>query len=469
MPFDELGRYTPNHKTYDHVGNILPDVEHSEGNRPHLGDGGKVAAWLPVQLYDKHYENWVVVMPGKAVACDPDGDLMPAQYGLTSASVVYTQNDVDVGTIDIATGLPVTTAKTVVLANLDGVRDGTWTQANAGTGSVTSGFMGRFGVSFVDGTRKYPVGVAPYAYLQWAGGDGFNPTSYHKHNYNMQHRVAVLCDYVIKLPLVPAQEANEAIDKTATASALVFGSQNVYTRTNAQAEASGRYNATTGTVPVLSTYPVVALALNEQDVAKQTSRTTFVLSSTDASDDMSGVLTNERSALSAVTQAGDYWVDYAKGVIFVYSADGATLPTQISGATGTPRITYYRLGTAPGVLSKFSSVLAGGLVPGDFLKVGTESNLVKADPSSDNFADILGQVLNLEVHPKDALDRVRTAYSPAIATDASGAMANGVASSASVNAGQMDQMPGSATGGHPDLIHYAGAADTLVYINLISR
>jgi hypothetical protein len=48
-------------------------------------------------------------------------------------------------------------------------------------------------------------------------------------------------------------------------------------------------------------------------------------------------------------------------------------------------------------------------------------------------------------------------------------MKNATAGSSSVGLGQLDQMPGSATGGYPDDIHYAGAADTLVVINLISR
>ena len=103
------------------------------------------------------------------------------------------------------------------------------------------------------------------------------------------------------------------------------------------------------------------------------------------------------------------------------------------------------------------------------MKVGANSNLVVATPASDNFCTIIGQVLCLEKHPLDALDRVKTAYNPAITTNASGAMANGSASSLSVNAGQMDQMPGSATAGYPDLIHFAGAADTIAIINLISR
>jgi hypothetical protein len=286
----------------------------------------------------------------------------------------------------------------------------------------------------------------------------------------MQHRVAVACDYTLKLPLVPSQDATDTVPSSATASALVFGDLYFHTRAYAAANATGRYNATTGTYPVLSTYPVIALALDEQNLAKQTSRTTLALASNNSSDDVSDVLVNEQSALSAVTQAGDYWVDYEKGVVFIYSSDGATLPTSISGAAGTVTITYYRYGTAPSTLSKFACVLAGGITGGDFLKVGTGSNYTKADPTLDaDFPFMIGQVIGFEYFPKSGLDRVRTAYSPALATDASGAMANGSASSASTNAGQMDQMPGSATGGYPDLLHYSGGADTLAIVNLILR
>ena len=472
MSFDDLGRYTASHKAWDHVGNIIPPVEFSEGARPNLGDCGKVASWLPVQFKDKKMENWYVVLPGKPVALDPDGCLMPAEYGLTSATVTYTQNDVDAGVIDIATGLPLTATKSVALANLTGTRGGSWTAALAGTDNSThaSGFMGRFGVSFSDSVAKYPIGVAPYPYLQWAGGDGFNPSSYSKHNYNMQHRVAINCDYTLKLPLVPAQDATDTVPTTATDTALVFGTLRFHTRANAVANATGRYNATTGTYPVLSTYPVMALALDDQNLAKQTSRTTLALASNNTSDDVSSILVNEMSSLSGIHAAGDYWVDYEKGVIFIYSSDGATLPTAISGASGTLTITYYRYGTAPSTVSKFACVLAGGIVGGDFLKVGTNSNYVKADPTvAADVPLIMGQVIGFEYHPKSGLDRVRTAYNPALTTDASGAMANGSASSASTNAGQMDQMPGSATGGYPDLLHYAGGADMLAIVNLILR
>lgn len=465
MAFDSLGRYTANHKVWDHVGNIVPDVEHCEGERPH-GEF-KPAEWLPVQFYDKHFENWCVIAPGKIVALDPDGRLMPAQYGLTSASVVYTQNDVDAGVIDISTGLPVASVKTVVLANLTGVRESGWTAALAGV-SKTSGFMGRFGVAFGDAAVKYPIGVCPYPVLQWAGGDGFNPTGYAKHNYNMQHQVAVLCDYVLKLPYVPAKVAAETVDKTATGSALVIGTANVHTRTNVIANASGRYDSTTGTVPVLATDTVIGIALDNVNLAKNTSRTTIALASDNTSDDVSTILVNEVGSVSAVNAAGDYFVDYEAGVIFIYSTDGATFPTALSGASGTVSIAYYYNDGAASVVSKFASVV-GDVNPGDFLKCDANSNFVVGAPGSDAAAVLIGQVLAFFTEPRSGLDKVRTAYNPALNTNSSGSMANGSLGSASVNLGQMDKMAGSATGGVSGLVNYAGGADRLVIVNLIGR
>ena len=75
MGFDSLGRYAPNHKSWDHVGNMIPVVEHSEGIRPH-GEF-KPAAWLPVQFFDKYYEEHFVVLPGKVLAFDNDGRVVP--------------------------------------------------------------------------------------------------------------------------------------------------------------------------------------------------------------------------------------------------------------------------------------------------------------------------------------------------------------------------------------------------------
>ena len=49
MSFNSLGQYSANHKSWDHVGNMFPVVEHSEGVRP----AGEFmpASWLPVQFW----------------------------------------------------------------------------------------------------------------------------------------------------------------------------------------------------------------------------------------------------------------------------------------------------------------------------------------------------------------------------------------------------------------------------------
>jgi len=467
MSFNAENQYSASHKVWDHVGNIIPDIEHSEGERPAYEF--KPAEWLPVQFYDKHYEVWQSVMPGKVVALDPDGRVMPAQYGLTGQSVVYVQNDIDAGVTDIATGLAVTTAKTVVLTQLNGTRGSAWTRAVAGTAGVnnTSGFMGKHGIAFNDANEKFPIGIAPYAYNQWAGGDGSNPANLRHHNHILQHQVAVLCDYVIKLPWVPGQAATESVSGTFSGGLPTFGTSGTYRRNAIQNNSTGRYNASTGSNPVLGTYPVIAFCLDEFPVAKNTARTTVTMQSSNANDDVSGILVNERTSLSAVTQSGDYYVDYEVGMLFIFSSN-QTVPTAISGAAGTVSVTYYHYAGVPGTVSRFASVVSTSVDPGDFLVCTTNSNLV-VDNTAD-FKNIVGQVLAVDDNfPKDALDQVRTAYDPAISSNSAGSMANATLGSASANLGQLDQMPGSATGGYPDILHYSGAADKLVLVNLVSR
>lgn len=446
MSFNSVGQYTGNHKPYDHIGNVIPDIEHSEGIRPHFEF--QPAKWLPVQFFDKHFENWYVCMPGKQVALDQDGFVMPAEYAAgiaLSTTVVYTANDVAAGTVDIRTGLAVTAAATVTLTDIDG---------------STYSFMGRVGEAW--GPSDYAVGVCPYGMLQHPGGDAFNPAEYKYHNYNMQHQVAILCDYVIKLPLVPGQIATETMSHSWASATITFGTANGW-RNRTYIQATARYDADTGLYPCLDTYNVAALPLDNLPVATNTARTTVVCSDTT-------LLVNERSSMSAVRATGDYWIDKDVGVLFCYSWGGSSMP--ISGGT---TITYYHYATAPTVIGKFACVLSTTteLKPGDFLACSTESNWTRvATPgpanTTANFANVLGQVIAIYSEPRDYMQYVRTAFAN-LSTDSSGSMANGIAGSASANLGQMDQMPGSATGGVSDLVHYSGAADKVVLINLINR
>lgn len=399
MSFNSLGQYSPSHKTWDHVGNMIPVVEHSEGVRPH----GEFmpAAWLPVKFFEKYYENYVTIMPGKILAFDNDGRVVPAQYGLAAATITYTATDVSAGVIDVRTGVPVVTGD-IGTFNVDDVTN----------------FMGR-GLSVALSVSK-PVGVCPYPVLQWAGDasaadDGFNPAAYAKHNYNMQHRVAILCDYVLELPVVPAKTSTETITSQSWSSSIM-------------------------------TFD----ALNNLPVATNTQRTPLTFANNSLTD-AATVFLNQVEEAADIVAAGDFHINYTTGVIKAFRA------TDPSG--GTYSVTYYNYASAPtgSNVSVFACVL-GDITPGVFLKCNADSNwVVDSSPSLDV---TMGQVLDLEAQPKDLLDKVRTAF-PNLNTSAAGAFPG--------SAGQMDQMPGSATGGVTDKVHYAGAADKVCRVNLISR
>ena len=423
MPINANGSYAANHRVHDQIGNNIPTLEASEGNRP--WGNFKPASWLPVQFFDKYYSNWFVTLPGKIVGFDNQGRVVPAQYGLASATITYTANDVTSGTLDVRTGV------TLLIGAI-----GTFNV------SAVSSFMGT-GVAMVVGR---PVGVSPYAYLQWSGDggtldDGVNPLGYKDHNYNMQHQVAILCDYVLELPIVPAIATTEAITETSNA-------------------------ANISTMVAVSNLPV----------ATGTVRTPFTFSEgAGAPGDVATKFLTQKDTVAEVTASGDWNINLITGIITVYS-------TGAIGATDY-ELTYSHYASAPtgSSVSVFASAL-GDLSAGDFMKCNADSNWVVATPDptvvatytagadalllrtmiGDTFADIMGQVLEVEnVLDKSSLGKVRTAYSPPLNSSAAGSFP--------AYAGQMDQMPGSATGGVSDKVHYAGASNLVVRINMVSR
>lgn len=329
-----MRQYTPNFKPWPHTSPVQPNVIISEGTRP--AQEFKPAAYLALSRFDRWYENWFVIQAGKVVALDSQGRVVPAglaiQLALYKAAfendtgnpttvgarranaravaglTKYTTNDVQHGVKNFA-GLSVAADQPVVESffsfnntNLVALADNT--------------SFGNSDVLTVVNPISRAIGIAPYNYYVWAGGDGSNPAQYDYHNYNLQHQVAVLCDAYIELPVVKD--------------------------------------------------------------------------------------TNYASApLTGIAAA-------------IYS-------------TGNP----FR--------------------PGDFVKADINSNMVKADPASDSFFDVIGQVLAVDTDwPKDYLDRVRTAYTQLTT---------------------LDRTPGSATNGLPDNIFFAGgsAAEGVVRINLINR
>jgi hypothetical protein len=390
MSFNDAGQYTPNHKTWDHQGNIMPNVEHSEGERPSCEF--KPAEWLPLKFFDKYFEDWSVVTPGKVVALDNDGRVVPAQYNLAGTLIVYTADDVAQGVTDVRTGLAVTAAASFAVSTVDG----------------TPGFMGRTGEAMA---VSKPIGVAPYVYKQWCGGDGVNPSQLRRHNYNMQHLVAVLCDYVLTLPLLAGTISAEVV---------------------------------TWLAPVANIVTNVGDPLASLPVAANTVRTPIVFTGADA-----GLFVTQVSSAAAVTSSGKWYIDLRTGLITVYKA-----------TAGAPvaSVAYYSYASAPASVSVFAAA-AGNLKPGDFVKYDANSNYVlDSAPSLDS---TVGQVLEVVEFPRGGLEKVKTAYTPALNLSAAGSFPG--------YSGQMDQLPGSATGGVTDAIHFSGAANKMVRINLISR
>ena len=460
-----ITRYSATHKQWDHVGNLTPLVEHSESVRPHFPS--EVAYWLPASAganntamgfmsrFDVRDEDYVVLSSGKCVAIDRTGGLLPAgvrQNWLAAAGgtivLEYDATDVAQRVTNLATGSRVTAAVTYTKTALQ-------TQLRE-LGLLTP-------TETLEQFVSRPIGLASYNYMLKAGSDLDNPSTFRFHNYKMQDRVAVLCDYVVRLPHVPSAAASSTVPAFADSFALanlddenataVWGSLATF-----QTQMD-RYDDVTNT-------DVVGLALRFAPSATATDRTplTWTRGATDVTDT---VLLRARSSVDALSADGDYFWDPSVGVLWFYEAGGNALPALVVAAD-LAGFQHYR--AVPASVSTYASVV-GPVQPGDFLGSDGFSNLVRmADfvagdvvtvgaPTDAELAVImnqvknraeetLGQVLGFVVHPRDALDRVRTAWR---------------------TLGTQDQMPGSASKGFPDTVTYTSAADREVIINLLGR
>jgi hypothetical protein len=455
--------YAASHKVWDHVGNITPNVEYCEPARPH-GEF-MAASWLPVQREDKYYEHQFVLSAGKIVALDRQGRVVPAglkrffadEAAGGGAVLTYSATDVTEGVISLATGITCT-ATSYIKSVL--------TTALIGRGLIDAD-------ENCDDFISHPVGVASYNFIKHPGGDGNNPADYLEHNYNMQHRVAILTKYVMEMPVVPAVES--AVD---VSGATAISDSAIADWTNADAQGAW-FSSTSLSLTVRYAQDVtagddvVAWNLTHMDLAKDTTQTPFTKTGL-----VITAMSNEVFLISDLTATGDYMVDYDVGVILFYEADGDAAAV----ATGT--LTYYTYESVPGSPRTYACAV-GDLKPGDFLRTDVDSNFVKAEALDfdagetfiTNIADasgagsgdataaeltifannivdralearhqIIGQVLEAELHPKDYLERVRTGFTQLT---------------------YLDQMPGSASAGLPTQLTYAGGANKVIRILLL--
>lgn len=453
--------YVANHKVWDRMGRVTPNVEYSPGERPHFESFP--AQWLPVQRYEYEIEYWIVVSCGKVVAQDRDGKLVPAglrkAFNKASGTTIltYTSDDVAQGTIDLTTGETVTAATS-------------YTEAQVTAALKERGLI-RPDERAMDLISK-PVGIASYNYYQAAGSDHWNPANLKQHNFRPQALAAITCDYAITLPVVPAIAETEtmdgaianladSIDWSSTRTGGWFGS----TALNGLVKYSNVISAGDDVVGyVFEKFPL-AYITDDSPITHSNSQ-----------------LINKVADVTSISAAGDYFIDTDLGILFLYEADGDAIPT---GWAATDTITYYHYEDAASSVTTYASA-TGNLEYGDILTYDENSNLIKAtldisaaegydasgnlysaDPEYDTETDnavvstqleqaidnhvfgIVGQVIGTNVYPRGALDKVRTAYS-------------------GYSAANM-RTPGSATGGRSDQLTYAGAAEKMVIVNLIFR
>lgn len=166
---------------YERNSNLTREMlEISQGERPALEL--RPAQYLPVSVQDQYLNDWVVIKAGTVVSVDASGFVVWANGG---ASHTYTYVSSDVGiTIDYDDG------------GLDTYVSAAGTTTNRQPGNK-------------------PIGVAPYDYFQNInqGYDSSTPVGLTRYdNYQTQDKVAVLCDYLIEIPVKTGTDASGTIN-----------------------------------------------------------------------------------------------------------------------------------------------------------------------------------------------------------------------------------------------------------------
>lgn len=431
--------YNPSLKTRnDLIGEITPKVfESAPVDRPlsRFGAGFLPAPWLPVAWQDEDTKDWFTLSVGKMVCLTKDGFLAPAGYKVTwaaaSAGITYTSDDYDQRTQDIVTGEEYAT-------------DGTTTYSAA---QVTAGLKSRGLIGSSDTCDDFlsdAVGAVYVNLYSWAGGDGLNPAFLKDQNYIKQKSVQFVTNIQMDLPLVPAEHASVNVPGSLTGSALTFGSGNIYAASNVTSKA--RYNQ-------IDSEDFVAWALADNAIATDTDRTPIEGSSTDF------LVTEKKltphlyasieeaiaACVDQLTSAGDYFIDYEAGVIFLFASGGAAIPSNVSGES----ITYYHYGAEPSTVEKYMCVV-GNVKPGDRLRIDSNSNLALWVEGTHDLVDVVGRCYDVQTTPTGLIEKVKTAWSGS-------------------NFTSKQQMTGSASKGFGSQIRFSNAADKLCKVVLDVR
>jgi len=458
--------YVPNHKMWDRMGRVTPNVEYSHSERPHFESFA--APWLPTQRYDYEYEYYIVISAGKVVAEDRRGHLVPAglrkAFNKATGTTIlsYTAIDAAENVIDLTTGVAVTGVATYTEAEV--------TQALKERGLIKADERAYNFISPL-------VGFASYNYWKAAGPDYYDPGTLFQHNYRPQALTAITCDYAITVPVVPAEATTETManDRTGGAAGLLEdyldGTQ---TRDEGWFTSTQIHEIVKYASDVAAGADIVCYMFLNYEIAHITTDTPITAS-------VAGLVA-KKSSITAIAAAGDYFVDYELGLLFLYEAGGNAIPSPFAvGST----ITYFHYNSEVSGAGNSYMCATGDLNFGDLLTYNEDSNLIKAtlniataqgfdasgnlysaDPDysaagdsdislqleqgvSNWAAGIVGQIIGVNEYPRDYLERVKTAFHGQTAANM--------------------RTPGSATGGRSDQLTYAGGAEKMIIVNLILR
>jgi hypothetical protein len=448
------------------MGRVTPNVEYSHSERPHFESFA--APWLPTLRFEYEIEAYITISAGQVVSVDRNGHLTPAglrkAWNVATGTTIltYTATDAAESVIDLTTGELVTGATS-------------YTEAQVTQALKERGFI-RADQRAMDFISK-PIGIASYNYWKASGEDWWDPSKLYQHNFRPQALCAITADYVATYPLVPAVASTETMgnDRTGGASGLLEDYID-----GTQTRATGWFNSTQ--IAELVKYSsvtagddVVCYMFLNHPVAEITDDTPITHSNSK--------LMHVVDSVSSISVAGDYFIDYELGLLFLYEAGGNAIPT---GWAATDTITYYHYQSVGGAQMTTYASATGNIDFGDFLTYDSNSHLIKAeldisnaegyaadfslysaDPEYDTETDnsivsrqleqaidnhlfgIVGQVIGVNEYPRAALERVYTAFNGQTAANM--------------------RTPGSATGGRSDQLTYTNASNKMLVVNLIFR
>ena len=470
--------YTANHKILDRMGRITPNVSYCESHRPH-GEWTP-ATWLPVVRYEYENDYWYSISYGKVVAEDRNGYLVPAglrkawNVANSSTALSYTANDVTAKTINLVTGSTVTAAVDYTESTL------------------TSALRERGLIRHTERAMDYiskPVGIASYNYYaNPSTTNHYDPKGLKFHNFRPQPLVSIVCDYCITVPLLPALATTEAVvDQTAGATGLmedVFDGTNTRNITYTGFFSSTQIAEVTRYASEVSAGDDVVCFLTVNYPLAHITAESPITTSTDS------CLVRQVDSISAISGAGDYYMDYDVGAIFMYEAGGNAVPSP--WVAGTTTITYYHYqaeGTSTNTVTSYMCA-TGNLEYGDLLTYDKNSNLIKASldlETPEGYADSTGTLYTTDPDYSGTDATISLQLEQAIDNHLFGIVGQ-VIGSTTFGEGKDDRAylsrvktafegysaanmrtPGSATGGRTDQLTYANAAEKMIVVNLIMR